>query len=167
MKLSRKTPVLVVTVLLFPMAAAGQDKDASTEANSDNEAFENIVVASQKSPGDLRRDLWRAEKEFYSMYNKLNDDGLYDVRCTIEVPTGSMIKSQVCRPKFLDRAIKDGKVRNATSLESNPEIAANIVTFRNNLETLVAENPDLQTAAAALNLAHARVEADSAGRADN
>ncbi len=157
MKLTRTMLALFVTVLVLPMAAAGQD----------DEVIENIVVASQKSPRDLRRDVSRSEKDFYAIYNKLNDDGLYDVHCTREAPTGSVIKSQVCRPKFLQRAIKEGKVNFATGLDTNSLIAGQIATFRKNLETLVAANPDLQAAAATLKLAHAQLTADKERRANN
>jgi hypothetical protein len=166
MKLTRTILVLFATFLVLPMAAAGRD-DASTELTPDNDVSDNIVVASQKSLGDLRRDLWRAEKDFYSMYNELNDDNLYDVLCSTEIPTGTVLRSQVCRPKFLDRALKDGKIKNASNLESNPEIAHQIATFRKNLESLVAENGDLQAAAVALNLAHARLEAGSERKSNN
>ena len=157
MKLTRTILALFATVLVLPMAAVGQD----------DEATENIIVASQKSPGDLRRDLWRAERDFFSMYNKLNDDSLYDVHCTKEAPTGSVIKSHVCRPKFLHRALKDGKVNSATNLDTNSDIAGKDATFRKNLATLVAANPDLQTAAATLNEAHAQLTADGERRANN
>ena len=167
MKLTRTILAIIVTVLVLPMAAVAQDEDVSTEVTSDDEVIENIVVASQKSPRDLRRDVQRSEKDFYSIYNKLNDDSLYDVHCTREAPTGSVIKSQVCRPKFLERAIREGKVNNATDLDTNSIIAGKIATFRKNLETLVAANPDLQTAAATLNLAHARLMADKERRANN
>ena len=157
MKLTHTILALFVTGLVLPMAAVGQDEGV----------VENIVVASQKSPGDLRRDVSRSEKDFYSIYNRLNDDSLYDVYCTREAPTGSVIKSQVCRPKFLARAIKEGKVNYATDLDANPIIAGNIATFRKNLETLVAANPELQTAAATLNLTNARLMADKERRANN
>ena len=166
MKLIRTILVLFVTLLVLPIAAAGRD-NVSTELTPDNEVSDNIVVASQKSRGDLRRDLWRAEKEFYSIYNELNDDNLYDVQCSIEIPTGTVIRSQVCRPKFLDRALKDGKIKNASNLESNPEVAHQIATFRKNLETLVGEDRDLRAAAVTLNLAHARLEADSERKTNN
>ena len=150
MKLTRTILALFVTVLVLPTAAVGQD----------DEVIENIIVASQKSSGDLRRDLWRSEKDFYSIYNKLNDDSLYDVHCIKEAPTGSVIKSQICRPKFLDKALRDGKVNYTTGLDANSNITGKIATFRKKLETLVAANPDLQTAAITLNLARARLMAD-------
>lgn len=164
MKPTRTKSALFATVLLLPMAVVGQDRDESTEVTPDKEVSESIVVASQKSSRELRRDLWRAEKEFYSIYNKLNDDSLYDVRCTREAPTGSVIKVQMCRPKFLDKALREGKVKRGTNLDSNPELAGKFSTFRENLETLAAENPDLQAAAAELNLARARVKADKDSR---
>ena len=167
MKLTRTILALFVTVLVSPMAAVGQDEDVSTEVTSDDEVIENIIVASQKSPGDLRRDLFRSEKDFYSIYNKLNDDSLYDVRCTKEAPTGSVIRSQVCRPMFLARAIREGKVNYATDLDTNSIIAGKIATFRKNLETLVAANPELQSALATFNLARARLMADKESRANN
>jgi len=167
MKLTRTILALFVTALVSPMAAIGQDEDVSTNVTSNDEVSENIVIASQNSPGDLRRNLRRSEKDFYSLYNKLNDDSLYDVRCTKEAPTGSVIRSQVCRPKFLEKAIREGKVNYATDLDSNSIIAGQIATFRKNLETLVAANSDLQTAAATLNLAHDQLTADSERKANN
>ena len=157
MKLTRTILALFVAVLVLPMAAVGQDDEVS----------ENIVVASQKSSSDLRRDLWRSEKKFYSMYNKFNDDSLYDVRCVREAPTGSVIKSQVCRPRFLERAIREGKINYSTDLDSNSTLESQISTFRKNLETLVAANPDLKAAAATLNSAHDQVAADKERRDNN
>ena len=167
MKLTRTILALAAAVLALPITAIAQSEDLSADLASANEANGDLVVASQKSARDLRRDLWRAEKDFYSIYNKLNDDSNYDVVCTKEAPTGSMIKTQVCRPKFLTRAFKEGKIKNAAELESNAEIAGKVATFRNNLATLAAENPDLKAAAATLNLAHARVMADKEKRASN
>ena len=155
---TRTILALLLAVLVLPTSAAAQAEDVATD---------DIVVANQKSSRDLRRDLWRAEKDFYSIYNKLNDDGIYDVVCRKQAPTGSMIKTQVCRPKFLDRAIKEGKVGKGTNLDSNAELQGQIATFRENLATLVAENPDLKAAAATLNTAHALVTADKERRASN
>jgi hypothetical protein len=167
MKLTRTILALFVTVLVLPMPAFGQDEDVSTEVTSNDEVTENIVVASQKSAGDLRRDLWRSEKDFYAIYNKLNGDSLYDVKCTKEAPTGSVIKTQTCRPKFLNRALREGKIKYTTDLDTDSVIAYEIATFRKNLATLVAANPDLKTAAATLNLAHDQLLADKERRANN
>lgn len=158
MKPTRTMLALFVAAFVLPMTAVGQDEEASGE---------NVVAASQKSAGELRRDLWKAEKDFFAMYNKLNDDNLYDVRCSKEVPTGSVIKTQTCRPKFLSRALKDGKIKKDADLQSDPEVANNIATFRKNMDSLIATNPELRSAAIALNEAQARLVADKERRANN
>lgn len=158
MKLTFSILALFVSVS-FSTAAAAEDEDFSARVAPEEEAAESIVVASQKSADELRRDFWRAERDFYSIYNTLNDDGRYDVRCTKEAPTGSVLKIQMCRPKFLDKAFREGRIINSEHLDPNSEIAGKIATFQQNLKTLVADNPDLQTAATTLNLAHARLDA--------
>ena len=167
MKLTHTLLALLVAVLALPMVAVGQDEEVSTEVASDDEAIENIVVASQKSPKELRKDLWRSEDDFYSLYNKLNDDNLYDVRCVYEAPTGSRIKSQVCRPVFLSRAISRGDVTGATNLNTNPVIADKMAKFQEKLDTLIAANPELQATAVTYNTARVRFMAQSDRRANN
>ncbi len=152
---------LLVVVLALPMAAVGQDENVSTEVASDDEAIENIVVAGQKSEAGLRRDLWQVEDDFYSLYSKLNDDNLYDVRCSNEAPTGSRIKTQVCRPEFLSRAISRGQINRMTNLDTSPVIAAKMTKFRQTLNTSIAANPELQAAAVTYNTARTRFIAQS------
>ena len=158
MKLTHTLLALLVAVLALPMAAVGQDEEVSTE---------NIVVASEKSLKGLRQDLWRSEDDFYSLYNKLNDDNLYDVRCVYEAPTGSRIKNQVCHPVFLSKAISRGAITRATNLDTNPVIADKMAKFREKLDTLIAANPELQATAVTYNTARARLMAQSERRANN
>ena len=167
MKLTHTRLALLVAVLALPMAAVGQDEEESTEVASDDEAIENIVVASQKSRAELRRDLWQSEDNFYSLYNKLNDDKLYDVHCSYQSPTGSRIKNQVCRPRFLSKAIKRGIITRGTNLDTNPVIANKMAKFREKLDTLIAANPELQAAAVTYNTARAGFMAQSEKRANN
>ena len=149
------------------MAAVGQDGEELTEVASDNEAIENIVVASQKSRGELRRDLWRSEDSFYSLYNKLNDDNLYDVHCSYQATTGSQIKNQVCRPEFLSKAIKRGAITRGKNLDTIPGIADKMAKLRENMDMLIAANPELQAAAVTYNTARAGFMAQSETRANN
>ena len=156
MKLAHTILALFVAVFALPMAAVGQDE----------EAIDEIVVASKKPTGSLRRDLNRAEDDFYSLYNKLNDDNLYDVRCSYETPTGSRFKIQVCRPAFLTRALDRGSITRMTSLNTSPVTAEKMAKYRENLDTLIAANPELQAAAVTFNTARARYMAQSESRAN-
>ena len=155
---TRTLLALLASLLVLPTAAIGQEDIAATDT---------LAVASQKSAKQLRRDYWRAERDFYAIYNKLNEDGLYNVRCSREAPTGSVFKVQSCRPKFLDRALKEGKINADAKLETNVEITDMMATFRENLNSLVATNPELKSAAATLNSAYAQLEAKEQSKARN
>ena len=149
MRSSHTVLALVVAVMALPLAAFGQDDGVADE----------IVVASQKSTAALRRDLDQAEDDFYSLYNELNDDNEYDIRCRREAPTGVRKKTKVCRPLFLskDRGRED-KTR-SINLESDPIISAKLDKLQENLESLVAANPELQAAMVRYNKAQAQLTA--------
>jgi len=158
MKQTHTLWALLVTVFALPMEAVGQ---------SDDEAIENIVVTGQKSLAELRWDLWKSEDEFYSLYNQLNDDFLYDVRCSREATTGSHIRSQVCRPNFLLKAIRRGDITRTKNLGTSPAIADEMARFREKRDALIAANPELYAAAVAFGTARARFAAQSENDANN
>ena len=155
MKLTHMKLALFVAILALPMAAVGQE-EAPTRLALVDEPIDNIVVSGQKSEAALRQELWKAEDDFYSLYNSLNDDGLYDVRCVDEAPIGSRIKVQVCRPVFVAKAMSDGDVINVTNLHENPIIADEMATYREKMNTLIAANPDLKAAVATFGTARTR-----------
>lgn len=149
MKLSHTICTLTIAVLALPAAAAGQDDEAADE----------IVVASQKSTAALRRDLDRAEDDFYALYNELNEDDEFDIRCSYEAPTGVRKKTKLCRPAFFskDRGRED-KTRRINP-ETDPVLSAKLDELQENLESLVAANPELQAAMIRYNTARARLVA--------
>jgi hypothetical protein len=167
MKLTHTLLALLVAVLALPMAAVGQDEEESIKVASADGAIENIVVTGEKSWGELRRELWQVEDDFYSLYNKLNDSAAYDVHCAREAPTGSRIKQQVCRPEFLVRALNRGDIISKTSMKTSSAIAGKMENFREILDTLMAANPELQSAADTYGTARARFMAQSETRANN
>ncbi len=173
MKLTHTILALFVAVLALPMAAVGQDEEASTEVASDDEAIEDIVVVGQKSMAELRRDVFQAEEDFYSVYNKFNDDKEYDVRCFYEKPTGTNIKNHVCRARFVTKAFERHARRNRNNLSSvanqsaDPVIAEKTAKYQVKLETLVAANPELQTALVRYTTLRAQFMAEREGIASN
>lgn len=166
MKPTRMITALIFAVLALPTKAVGQE-EISTEVATDDHAVEAAVIAGQKSTADLRQDLWQSEDDFYKLYNKLNDDNLYDVRCSYEAPIGSRIKTHVCRPAFLLRALSRGEINRMTNLEKNPAIAEKMARFREKLGTLIAANPELQAAADTFTSLRALYMAQSESKAGN
>ena len=140
------------SVAALPMVAVGQDEEASTGVASNDETIEDNVVVSQKSMAGLRRDVFQAEEDFYSLYNKLNDDKEYDVRCFYEKATGTRVKNHVCRARFVTKAYERHARRNRNDLSrvanqsADPVLAEKTARFEEKLETLIAANPELQAA---------------------
>ncbi len=173
MKPTRTILALIVAVLALPMAAVGQDEEASIRVASNDGAIEDIVVVGQKSKAALRRDLYQSEEDFYSLYNKLNDDKEYDVRCFYEKPTGTNIKNHVCRARFVTKAFERHARRNRNNLSSvanqsaDPIIAEKTAKYQVKLETLVAANPELQTALVRYTTLRAQFMAEREGIANN
>lgn len=146
MKLAHTILALSIAVLALPAVAVAQDE----------EAMDNIVVSGQKSAGAVRRDLIQAEDDFYALYNKLNDDNDYDVRCYYESPTGVRKKEHVCRPVFFSKARNREDRTRRVNPQNDPVIAEKLVKLEENLKALVAANPELQVAMANYNNARAR-----------
>jgi ABC-type sugar transport system substrate-binding protein len=142
---------LLVAVLAVPMAAVGQDE----------EAIDDIVVVGQKSINKLRRDVNQYEEDFYSAYNKLNDDPEYDVRCFYEKATGTRIKNHVCRARLVSNSYSSHAARNRSDLKrvanqgASPELAEKTVKFQDKMETLIAANPELEAVLIRYNTARA------------
>jgi len=152
MKLKQTLLPLLLAALALPLAASAQD----------DEATEEIVVVGDKSIGQLRREVYEAEEEFYDLYNALNDDPEYDVKCFYETSTGTHVKNHVCRAKFITDSYAKHAARNGNDLrrvanqDANPALAEKTATFEEKLGTLV--NTDAELQAAFLRYNNARVE---------
>ena len=149
MNLTRTILALFVAVLALPMAVVGQAAEASANATSNDEVIDDIVVVGQKSLNDLRRDVFKAEEDFYSVFNNYNDEKDYDVRCFYENATGTRIKNHVCRARFVTKSFEKHARRNRGNMasmanqNSDPAFAEKTARYQENLETLIAANPEL------------------------
>ena len=161
------------SVAALPMAAAGQDEDASTGVASNDEIIVDTVVVGQKSKSEMRRDVFQAEEDFYSVYNKFNDDKEYDVRCFYEKPTGSNIKNHVCRARFVTKTFERHARRNRNDLSrvanqsAIPVPAEKTAKYQETMETLIAANPELQAALVRYNTARAQFMSEREERVNN
>ena len=136
----------------LPLAANGQEV----------KPMDNIVVTGEKSRSEMRRDVFEAEENFYSLYNQLNDEEEYEVRCFYETPTGTRIKNHVCRAKFVSDAYSRRAARGRgdhtriANQSADSEFAAKSARFQEKLETLIDENAELAEALVKYNMARAR-----------
>lgn len=122
---------------------------SQTAAPETSEPIEEIVVYGDKPLHALRREVYRAEENFFDKFSSINEDDEYDVRCFYEVPSFTHIRRHVCRANF---------VIDATSAESAPWYSEKVGAFsrpaafeidrkkqrlRKLMEAMIAENPEL------------------------
>ena len=122
---------------------------SQTAAAETSEPIEEIVVYGDKPLHALRREVYRAEENFFDKFSSINEDDQYDVRCFYEIPSFTHIRRHVCRANF---------VIEATSAESAPFFSEQVGAFsrpaafeidrkkerlRELMEAMIAENPEL------------------------
>ena len=132
----------IVCTMALPLAAAAQDDAVDEE----------VVVVGNKSVSTLRKEVYKAEEAFYDIYNSLNDDPEYKVKCYYETATGTHVKNHVCRAQFVIDAYAKHAGRNGNDLrrvanqDANPVLAEKTRVFEEKIGTLVNTNAELQAA---------------------
>jgi hypothetical protein len=128
----------------------------TTEPTFDSDAgewiMEDITVIGQNSIGRLRYEVDRAVDRMYKIYNELNTDDDFDIRCVWNAPTGSRIKRKLCTPVYVKNlqaratqyALYDMDNSGITSIYIDyTQIAIKDAKLRENMKRLILENPSL------------------------
>ena len=141
MKPNHKILAAIVVAMVFPLAASAQEDKVEDE----------VVVVGNKSISTLRKEVYEAEADFYALYNTLNDDPDYDVKCYYETATGTHVKNHVCRANFVSASYAKHAARNGNDLsrvaaQTDPAFAEKTAVFEERLSNLVNTNAELQAA---------------------
>ena len=121
---------------------------SQTAPSETSEPIEEITVYGDKPVHALRREVYRAEENFFDVFSSINEDDDYDVRCFYEVPSFTHIRRHVCRANFVIEATSKesaaflGQV-GAFSQPATFEIERKKERLREIMETLIAERPEL------------------------
>ena len=138
--------VLMLAFAPVGMCQTDQVEEAQPESS---ESIEEIIVYGNKSLNALRREIYKAEENFFEVFNSLNQDFEYDVNCYYEVPTGTHIRRHVCRANFVVEATSVQYVEVRTRGPRYPTLPPELVIakkkklLRQKMEALVAEHPQL------------------------
>ena len=160
--------LVIVVLLLFGLVASGRGQ---TSQDSDVEApaavpQEEIIVYGDKSLRTLRFEMYDAQEKFFSVFNALNSDDDLNIECGFMQPLSVRRKYRVCAPKFSERAQAAASAEfalgmtlasfqrraqnyNALSSSAFPHDAVarrKEKKMWQELETLLAENPEMQEA---------------------
>jgi hypothetical protein len=90
--------MLPLVAALLPLAVVGAE--AAAPAAATVQPIDQARIAAMK-PWQLRREMERAEGQFYDLYNKLSTKDEFDIVCTMQAQPNSKFKARSCRPRFL------------------------------------------------------------------
>ncbi len=146
--LSRMLLAPFVLAAMFTMSiAVGAQENASANSPS-----EEITVTEKKPIRQLRREMDIAEKSFFSMFNKINNDNDFDTKCRKQTTLGSRRKVQVCMPKYLRvyeaslTSGASGSMRWDTPFPTGSRMAAKRELMRKEIDRLLAVNENFRKA---------------------
>lgn len=145
---------LAVIIACLPEAstlAMGQEENGATDILKNGEVIEEIIVFGERSMPQLKREVFLAQENFFSVFSALNDDDEYDVRCFYETATGTRIKRHVCRAQFVTDAYSRAAARFVGGVSGpfqDPELVVTMKskTFEEKMTSLIAAHPELQEA---------------------
>jgi hypothetical protein len=139
-------------VLLLALTPLGMCRIAAAQQVEPEpaETIEEIVVYGHKSLVRLHRDLYKAEDAVFDLFNSLNSDDEFNIRCRKEAPTGSHIKKRVCKTNYFRDLIREA-THEALSIGGayiHPvqEIKRKDELLRKEMEALMVERPELANA---------------------
>lgn len=144
----------VTVVLMLAITSAGQcQTEPDAEDNpATSDTPEEITVYGQKSILSLRRELDMAQENLFDLFNSLNSDDNFDIKCEYVTPLGQRRKYHVCTPKFVRMFEADAASRMVQeNAWDNPTSDHFRVKKKNELlwkemETLVLEHPEMREA---------------------
>ena len=148
-KVRRLVTLGIVLLLLHATVGISQTAAFDESEPASSESIEEIIVYGEKSVGELRREVYKAEENFFDLFNSFNQDFEYDVNCYYVIPTGTHIRRHVCKANFVVEATSAQYVELRTSGPRYPTLPPELViakkkkVLRQKIEALVAEHPEL------------------------
>ena len=98
----------IISSLMGITFSTAQTQDTGSSASKEQDAqtrpIEEITVLGERSFFTLRLEIEAAEEEVYGLFNELNTNDDFDVKCTREVYTGSHFKRRSCMAAYLREA---------------------------------------------------------------
>ena len=94
-------------LLLLMLPVPGQCQTDTGPAEDSSEPIEEIVVRGYKTLIVLQRQMYEAEEALYDIFNSLNSNDDFDIRCYEEAATGSHIKRRVCKTQKLGKILAE------------------------------------------------------------
>ena len=150
-----KRPQRAVSALLAAISALSLQATAQNSEERAEEPIEEITVVGEKTLLNLKFAAYRAEEDFFELFNELNEKDEFDVFCDNESNTYSRVKRRRCWSPF-EREIEEDAIRDMVGASGQlgggtrmlPRNEGLIRAKRKQqaemLQQMVLENPELQ-----------------------
>lgn len=98
----------IISFLMGITYSTAQTQDAGSSASKEQDAqtrpIEEITVLGERTFFTLRLEIEAVEAEVYGLFNELNTNDDFDVKCTREVFIASLFKRRRCMAAYLRKA---------------------------------------------------------------
>lgn len=136
--------IVTLTVALVPVAYS-QAPSKENDGQDSSEPIEEIVVVGEKSLTKLRLELYKAEDNAYALFNAINSNDDFDIRCYREAPIGSRVLRRICKPNYEREATAEEARDFLLGIRGSPPwgaIELKNKRLREEMEALVVANPE-------------------------
>lgn len=150
--ITRLLLLVLSTGIISPQLSAQSPSDATPNRETvKQEVIEEVTVIGMRDIISLRNKLFRAEDQFFELYNEINDEDIYDVVCRMRAPTGTRIARRECLPNFYRMATSEEGQAWVDSFTghfgvqkpANFVIAHHYPIMEEKMKLLIKENPNL------------------------
>jgi len=139
----------VVLVLALPRFGLCQAASFQGISDDDIDTLDEIVVYGEPSLRYLRNEIYRAEEDFYELFNSLNSGKEFDIRCFNRKFAGSHVRRRICEANFVKGAHAEASL--GGRLGQNAPPAWSVIRWkdkqmRREMAELVSDHSELQAA---------------------
>ena len=102
------SPYVIIALICISQISYGQEPplQEAVELQAiavEQEPLEEVIVIAPRSLNSMRAEILEVQNNAIDLFNAINSDDDFDIRCRRETPLGSYIPRRNCRPRFVDR----------------------------------------------------------------
>ena len=119
-----RSKCVVPCIVLFcsALAAAAQESDQANPGNAAATGVTDEIIVRGTSRTALRAQIELAEDAIFDRFNEINSDDEFDIRCRLEVRTGTRIPQRVCQANFWRTALAESGEATVRMLQGSSDV---------------------------------------------
>lgn len=141
--------------------AQTQEEPSEAATNLDVDVYDEIIVQGEPTLRLLREDVYKAEENFYDLFNSLNEGRRFDIHCFYRTWRRTQVRRRYCEANFVKSEYRPPEVQGgaaygawvryqtrkmyemmAALMEEHPELQAALLEFGDAKQTLASAVSD-------------------------